>query len=146
MLFANHKINRLLTFRATGTLSKKNWNCAPVPPRAPFPKIPPSSFRLCLRGRLSRRFPPSSFRLCLRERHSRRFPPSSFRLCLRGRLSRRFPPSSSRLCLRGRLSLRFPPPSSRPFLRGPLSRGFQACLCTRECRRRYSGSSAESPR
>ena len=40
MLFANHKINRLLTFRATGTLSKKNWNCAPVPPRAPFPKIP----------------------------------------------------------------------------------------------------------
>lgn len=40
MLFANHKINRLLTFRATGTLSKKNWNCAPSPPRAPFPKIP----------------------------------------------------------------------------------------------------------
>lgn len=40
MLFANHKINRLLTFRATGTLSKKNWNCAPSPPRAPFPQIP----------------------------------------------------------------------------------------------------------
>ena len=40
MLFANHKINRLLTFGATGTLSKKNWNCAPSPPRAPFPKIP----------------------------------------------------------------------------------------------------------
>mgnify|MGYP004675153335 CR=1 FL=1 len=40
MLFANHKINRLLTFGATGTLSKKNWNCAPSPPRAPFPQIP----------------------------------------------------------------------------------------------------------